>query len=118
VLKKYSKFTKNQLKNAMEVSGVTADESGYISSNLKPSKVGIQGTKPIVFGDGGIIEGRLHSECDAEEGCGRKFQVGENGHVIEAERDEAVIVADAFQNNEELTITLTRVLKSLKMVKN
>ncbi len=104
VLKKYSKFTKNQLKNAMKVSGVEGNEFGYIPSYMKPSIVGVQGTKPIVFGDGGIIEGRLHSECDAEEGCGRKFQVGENGHIIEAERDEAVIVADAFENNEELTV--------------
>jgi hypothetical protein len=118
VLKKYSKFTKNQLKNAMEVSGVEGNEFGYIPSNMKPSKVGVQGTKPIVFGDGGIIEGRLHSECDAEEGCGRKFQVGENGHVIEAERDEAVIVADAFQNNEELTIkgTPSEVASALNVI--
>jgi 8-oxo-dGTP pyrophosphatase MutT (NUDIX family) len=118
VLKKYSKFTKNQLKNAMKVSGVEGNEFGYIPSNMKPSKVGIQGTKPIVFGDGGIIEGRLHSECDAEEGCGRKFQVGENGHVIEAERDEAVIVADAFQNNEELTIkgTPSEVASALNVI--
>jgi hypothetical protein len=104
VLKKYSKFSKNQLKNAMKVSGVEANEFGYIPSNMKPSKVGIQGTKPIVFGDGGIIEGRLHSECDVNEGCGRKFQVGENGHIIEAERDEAVIVADAFDDNQNYTV--------------
>jgi hypothetical protein len=103
VLKKYGNFNANQLKNTMSVSGVTADEFGYIPSNLKPSKVGIQGTMPI-YADGGIIEGRLHSECDAEEGCGRKFQVGENGHIIEAERDEAVIVADAFNDNQEYTI--------------
>jgi hypothetical protein len=87
----------------MKVSGVTADDSGYISSDLKPSQVGIEGTMPI-YADGGIIEGRLHSECDADEGCGRKFQVGENGHIIEAERDEAVIVADAFDDDEEYTI--------------
>jgi hypothetical protein len=103
VLKKYSKFSKSQLKNAMKVSGVEGDQYGYISSNMKPSKVGIQGTKSLVFGDGGIIEGRLHSEC-GDDGCGRKFQVGENGHVIEAERDEAVIVADAFNDNEKYTI--------------
>jgi hypothetical protein len=103
VLRKYSQFTPNQLNNTMKVSGVTADNSGYISSDLKPSQVGIEGTMPI-FADGGIIEGRLHSECDADEGCGRKFQVGENGHIIEAERDEAVIVADAFDDDEEYTI--------------
>jgi hypothetical protein len=102
VLKKYSTFTPNQLKNTMKVKGVNADQSGYISSDLKPSQVGIEGTMPI-YADGGIIEGRLHSEC-GDDGCGRKFQVGENGHIIEAERDEAVIVADAFDDNEEYTI--------------
>jgi hypothetical protein len=103
VLKKYGNFNANQLKNTISVSGVTADEYGYIPSNLKPSKVGIQGATPIVYGDGGIIEGRLHSEC-GDDGCGRKFQVGEGGHIIEAERDEAVIVADAFDDNEKYTI--------------
>jgi hypothetical protein len=103
VLKKYGNFNANQLKNTMSVSGVTADEYGYIPSNLKPSKVGIEGATPIVYAEGGIIEGRLHSEC-GDDGCGRKFQVGENGHIIEAERDEAVIVADAFNDNQEYTI--------------
>lgn len=117
VLKKYSKFTPNQLKSTMKVSGVTADKSGYISSDLKPSQVGIEGTMPI-YADGGIIEGRLHSECDAEEGCGRKFQVGEGGHIIEAERDEAVIVADAFNDEEEYTIkgTLSEVASALNVM--
>jgi 8-oxo-dGTP pyrophosphatase MutT (NUDIX family) len=103
VLKKYGKYSPEKIKNAMKVSGVKGDQYGYIPSNMKPSKVGIQGTKSLVFGDGGIIEGRLHSEC-GDDGCGRKFQVGENGHVIEAERDEAVIVADAFDDNEKYTI--------------
>lgn len=102
VLKKYSKFSPSQLKNTMKVSGLTADKSGYIPSNLKPSQVGIHGSMPI-YAEGGIIEGRLHSEC-GDDGCGRKFQVGENGHIIEAERDEAVIVADAFNDNKEMTI--------------
>jgi hypothetical protein len=103
VLKKYGKYSPEKLKNTIKVSGVKGDEYGYISSNMKPSKIGIQGTKSLIFGDGGIIEGRLHSEC-GEDGCGRKFQVGENGHVIEAERDEAVIVADAFNDNQEYKI--------------
>jgi 8-oxo-dGTP pyrophosphatase MutT (NUDIX family) len=103
VLRKYSKFAPNQLKSTMSVSGVTADERGYISSDLKPSQVGIEGSMPIAYAEGGIIEGRLHSEC-GDDGCGRKFQVGENGHIIEAERDEAVIVAEAFDDNEEYTI--------------
>jgi 8-oxo-dGTP pyrophosphatase MutT (NUDIX family) len=44
--------------------------------------------------DGGIIEGQLHAECNDEEGCGEKFDVGDGGKVIEAERDEAVIVSE------------------------
>jgi len=103
VLKKYGNYSPEKLKNTMQVSGVVADESGYIPSNLKPSQVGIQGAKPVVYAEGGIIEGRLHSEC-GDDGCGRKFQVGEGGHIIEAERDEAVIVADTFKDNEEYTI--------------
>lgn len=103
VLRKYGKYSPAKIKNAMKVNGVQADSSNYIPSNLKPSQVGITGTKPIIYAEGGIIEGRLHSEC-GEDGCGRKFQVGENGHEIEAERDEAVIVADAFKSDEEITI--------------
>jgi 8-oxo-dGTP pyrophosphatase MutT (NUDIX family) len=102
VLKKYGKYSPEKIKNAMKVSGFKGDQYGYIPSNMKPSKVGIAGTMPI-YAEGGIIEGRLHSEC-GDDGCGRKFQVGENGHVIEAERDEAVIVADAFEDNQEYTI--------------
>ena len=58
---------------------------------------------PIIYREGGIIEGRLHSEC-GDDGCGRKFQVGEDGNIIEAERDEAVIVAEAFDDRETHTI--------------
>jgi ADP-ribose pyrophosphatase YjhB (NUDIX family) len=47
--------------------------------------------------EGGIIEGQLHSECDNDDGCGEKFEVGDGGRIIEAERDEAVIVAEAFK---------------------
>lgn len=103
VLKKYGNYSPEKLKNTMQVCGVVADKSGYIPSNLKPSQVGIQGALPIAYAEGGIIEGRLHSEC-GDDGCGRKFQVGEGGHIIEAERDEAVIVADTFKDNEEYTI--------------
>jgi hypothetical protein len=116
VLKKYSKFTPSQLKNSMKVEGIKANSSNYIPSDLKPSQIGITGAMPI-YGDGGIIEGRLHSEC-GDDGCGRKFQVGEDGHIIEAERDEAVIVANAFKSNEELTIkgTLSEVASALNVV--
>ena len=106
VLKKYDSFSPKKLESAMKVKGVEPNEYGYIKSNLKPSEVGIQGTMPIEYKEGGIIEGRLHSEC-GDDGCGRKFQVGEGGHIIEAERDEAVIVANAFNDNEKYTITGT-----------
>jgi len=49
--------------------------------------------------DGGVIEGQLHSECNDEDGCGVKFTVGDGGKQIEAERDEAVIVSEAFEKN-------------------
>jgi hypothetical protein len=55
LLKKYGTYSPEKLKSTMKVSGVTADESGYISSDLKPSQVGIEGTMPI-YADGGIIE--------------------------------------------------------------
>lgn len=103
ILRKYGKFAPSKIKNTMQVVGIKANKSNYIPSDLKPSQVGIPNTKPISYAEGGIIEGRLHSEC-GDDGCGRKFQVGENGHIIEAERDEAVIVADAFNDNQEYTI--------------
>lgn len=54
--------------------------------------------------DGGIVEGQLHSECNDETGCGEKFDVGNSGHIIEVERDEAVIVSSAFNNNNQYEI--------------
>lgn len=100
----------------MKVEGIKANSSNYIPSDLKASQIGITGAKPI-YADGGIIEGRLHSEC-GDDGCGRKFQVGEDGHIIEAERDEAVIVANAFESNEKLTIkgTLSQVASALNVL--
>ena len=102
VLRK-SPFGKVSKTRSMQVGGIKADEYGYISSDLKPSEVGISGTQKI-YRQGGIIEGQLHSECNDETGCGRKFQVGDGGHIIEAERDEAVLVADAFNEDDIYTI--------------
>jgi hypothetical protein len=102
VLRK-SPFGKVSKTRSMQVDGIKADEYGYISSDLRPSEVGISGTQKI-YREGGIIEGQLHSECNDETGCGRKFQVGDGGHIIEAERDEAVLVADAFNNDDIYTI--------------
>ena len=102
VLRK-SPFGKVSKTRSMQVGGIKADEYGYISSDLRPSEVGISGTQKI-YREGGIIEGQLHSECNDETGCGRKFQVGDGGHIIEAERDEAVLVADAFNNDDIYTI--------------
>ena len=85
VLRK-NKFTPTSKKLSMKVDGIKPNEYGYIPSNLKPSQVGLSKTKKI-FVEGGIIEGQLHSECNDETGCGVKFEVGEGGHIIEAERD-------------------------------
>jgi 8-oxo-dGTP pyrophosphatase MutT (NUDIX family) len=117
VLKKHGKYSPAKIKNAMKVDGIKANSSNYIPSDLKPSQVGIAGAKPIAYAEGGIIEGRLHSEC-GDDGCGRKFQVGENGHIIEAERDEAVIVADAFTESKEMTIqgTPSEIASALNVV--
>lgn len=99
-------FLPTMKSRSMPVNGVTADDYGYIPSNMKPSKVGIGNTKKV-FKEGGIIEGQLHSECNDDTGCGRKFQVGEGGQTIEAEREEAVIVPEVFNSTENMTITGT-----------
>jgi len=96
-------FGKVSKSRSMQVDGIKANEYGYISSDLRPSDVGISGTKKI-YKQGGIIEGQLHSECNDETGCGRKFEVGDGGHIIEAEREEAVLVANAFNDNNIYTI--------------
>jgi hypothetical protein len=88
----------------MSVKGVEPNEFGYIPSDLKPSQVGIAGSVAMKFEEGGIIEGQLHSECNEPHGCGEKFQVGEGGSIIEAERDEAVIVSNTFKDSDEYTI--------------
>jgi 8-oxo-dGTP pyrophosphatase MutT (NUDIX family) len=54
--------------------------------------------------EGGVIEGQLHSECNDDSGCGEKFDVGGVGNVIEAERDEAVIVSSAFSDTNRYKI--------------
>ena len=96
-------FPSHQQDKAKKVKGVKPDEYGYVRSNLKPSQVGIKGTVKA-FEQGGIIEGQLHSECNPETGCGEKFDVGGVGHIIEAERDEAVIVSKAFEDNNKYEI--------------
>ena len=103
-LKKYGKYKGNTKKSAMSVKGVEPNQFGYISSALRPSQVGINSSMPLKYEEGGIIEGQLHSECNDEEGCGEKFEVGQGGNTIEAERDEAVIVSEAFDNNNRYTI--------------
>jgi hypothetical protein len=45
---------------------------------------------------GGIVTGKLHSECD-DSGCGVPF-VTDDGRHIEMERDEAVLVPEAFED--------------------
>lgn len=56
VVKRNSSFPSLQSKKAMKVIGVVPDKYGYVRSNLKPSAVGIQGTKSIIKGDESIYE--------------------------------------------------------------
>jgi hypothetical protein len=56
VVKRNSSFPSLQKKKAMKVIGVVPDKYGYVRSNLKPSAVGIQGTKSIIKGDESIYE--------------------------------------------------------------
>lgn len=67
---------------------------------------------------GGVIEGQLHSECNDDSGCGEKFDVGGIGNVIEAERDEAVIVSSAFQdtNRYKLKGTPSQIASALNVM--
>ena len=67
---------------------------------------------------GGVIEGQLHSECNDDTGCGEKFDVGGVGNVIEAERDEAVIVSSAFQdtNRYKLKGTPSQIASALNVM--
>lgn len=44
---------------------------------------------------GGIVDGKLHSECD-EDGCGEKFTITGTDQMVELEEGEAVIVPEAF----------------------
>lgn len=80
--KEYIVFNPNQIKSATENSGNFSVTNPDITAE-----------------DGGVIEGQLHTECNDETGCGEKFTVGDGERVIEAERDEAVLVASAFNNN-------------------
>ena len=68
--------------------------------------------------EGGIIEGQLHSECNDDDGCGVKFQVGSGGTQIEAERDEAVIVSEAFNSTDKYTIrgTCSQIASALNII--
>ena len=96
-------FAPLQKTKALKVKGFTPDRYGYVPSDLKPSQVGIGGTTKA-FEEGGVVEGQLHSECNEEIGCGEKYDVGGVGHIIEVERDEAVIVSKAFQDNNQYEI--------------
>jgi hypothetical protein len=56
VVKRNSSFPSLQSKKAMNVIGVVPDKYGYVRSNLKPSTVGIQGTKSILTGNESVYE--------------------------------------------------------------
>jgi hypothetical protein len=47
---------------------------------------------------GHISKGQLHSECNEDTGCGIKYEIEGSGQIVELERDEAVIIPDAFEN--------------------
>ena len=110
-------FTPLQKTKAFKVKGLTPDKYGYVPSDLKPSQVGIGGTTKA-FEDGGIVEGQLHSECNDETGCGEKYDVGGVGHIIEVERDEAVIVSKAFEDDNlyEVIGTLSQIASALNVL--
>jgi mutator protein MutT len=115
VLRK-SSFAPHQQPKAMKVTGAVAKPDGYVSSDLKPSQVGIESVP--MFREGGIIEGQLHSECAEPHGCGEKYQVGEGGKVIEAERDEAVIVPSVFNDQTQYRIkgTIAQIASALNVM--
>jgi len=47
---------------------------------------------------GGIVDGKLHSECD-DQGCGVKFNIDNDpNQQAELERDEAVLFPEAFES--------------------
>ena len=79
--------------------GVRADNTVYQAMIQRRAELEKQ-----KMNDGGIVEGQLHSECNDETGCGEKFDVGNSGHIIEVERDEAVIVPNAFNDNSTYEI--------------
>lgn len=47
---------------------------------------------------GHIVKGQLHEECEADHGCGEKYEVKGTGQIVELERDEAVIIPEAFED--------------------
>ena len=51
-------------------------------------------------------------------GCGEKYDVGGVGHIIEVERDEAVIVSKAFQDNNQYEVkgTLSEIASALNVL--
>lgn len=117
VVLKRRPFTQQQKLKSMRVRGVRPDEFGYVPSDLKPSQIGIKGAEKI-YELGGIIEGQLHSECNENTGCGEKFDVGNSGHIIEAERDEAVIVSKAFEDENiyEIKGTLSQIASAINVL--
>lgn len=68
--------------------------------------------------EGGIVEGKLHSECD-DKGCGEKYEL-DNGKVIEVEADEAVIPDETFATNDVFKIigTPSQIASALSVIGN
>jgi hypothetical protein len=99
-------FTQEKIDKAKELSDRLQYHFDYLSPHVSELELG------------GIIEGQLHSECNEPHGCGVKFEVGDSGRVIEAERDEAVIVSSAFNDNDHYTIvgTCSQIASALNVI--
>ena len=90
------------------------------TANLKEGgNIEGNGDHPTSGKKGGVIEGKLHSQCNDNEGCGEKFNVL-GGDQIEAEKDEAVLPDSAMKSTleYEVTGTPTQILSALSALHN
>lgn len=80
VVKRNSSFPSLQSEKAMKVIGVVPDKYGYVRSNLKPSAVGIQGTKSILTGNESVYEN------------GGQILLAPNGKVSNLNHEQYILV--------------------------
>ncbi len=69
-----------------------------------------------VMNDGGIVEGKAHSECD-EDGCGEKFTV-DDVRVVELEEDEPVLTQEAMTDPDSYIIegTVAQITSAINVI--